>query len=367
MAVTKTKSKKPNVSTMMVTMDSLSADNKEIAIKKSSELNAFNSLQINNFGNEAQEELRNITNKILENVRNQDSGPVGEIMNEALITIRGLDPTVGVGEEPGFIGKLLGKVKPIAKFIQQYEKINSQVNDIVNRLDNGRLKLDENVIKFNMLSDSLLRYYNELKVYMAAIEQKIHEVQTNDLQNAIKQAKKTNDMMDNQHVDDIQKQIEFMERKKFNLQQSLHVVMQALPSIKLLNDNNLNLIQHVGDIINHTIPIWKVQIAISAGIDDQMKVKELSQSISDINNQSIIKNAEMIKKGNKEIRETINNGIFDIEAIEKATLTTISTITETVELSAAGRKTRKEFTERMKQLELELKNALIKSIEITEE
>ena len=88
------------------------------------------------FGTSAQGEVTSVADEMLEGVRNKDSGPAGVALNEMVSTLRGFAiDDLDLGKKPGFIAKLLGKAKPIAKVLQQYEEVREQIDAISNRLD----------------------------------------------------------------------------------------------------------------------------------------------------------------------------------------------------------------------------------------
>lgn len=348
-----------NITTTLVSMKKITDDEKDLAIARAGDIDITDDLSIANAGKESQEKLRMVTSELVNGIKNQDTGPIGEIMSEALLTIRGLDPKILNEDNPGFMGRMVGRVKPVVKFMQRYESIAKQVNVIVNKLDTGRVTLDTNVEKFNNLGVSLIEYYRGLMVDIASIEYKINEVEKVDLVNANKIATKSGDLLDAQNVDVIRKKLDYLERRRMNLEQSLQVTMQAIPTIKIINDNNLNLIQKVGDIINHTVPLWQTQMALALGIIDQMSVMKLSRGVTDMNSAMIEENAKLLQTTNREIRTEIDRGLFDIESIEKANQTIIDTIQDSITMSSAAKITRTEITARLNECEENLKRSLL--------
>ena len=94
------------------------------------------------FGSKAQEQLTTISDSMLEGVRNKDAGPAGAALNEMVSVLRGfnldeLDPN----KKPGFFTRLLGKAKPLAKIVQQYETVRNQIDDISDALERHKTQL----------------------------------------------------------------------------------------------------------------------------------------------------------------------------------------------------------------------------------
>src|SRR3954454_10451117 len=106
------------------------------------ELNMDDSNSLLFFGTAAQEEVTSVADEMLEGVRNKDTGAAGQTLNEMVSTLRGfsaeeLDPK----KKAGFMRRLFRRAKPIAKVLQQYEQVRSQIDAISNRLDNHTSKL----------------------------------------------------------------------------------------------------------------------------------------------------------------------------------------------------------------------------------
>ncbi len=74
------------------------------------------------FGTKAQEKLDEISNRMIDGVKNKDTGVAGEVLNKMVITIKGFDiDEFNPNKELGFFDKLFGKTKPLAEFINKYE------------------------------------------------------------------------------------------------------------------------------------------------------------------------------------------------------------------------------------------------------
>ena len=74
---------------------------------------------------------------LLDGVRNKDLGPVGTGLNNIALSIKGFDLSMLKGEqgEPGFFGKLMGKVSPVAKWLESYSTVEGQIDAIVKKLN----------------------------------------------------------------------------------------------------------------------------------------------------------------------------------------------------------------------------------------
>jgi uncharacterized protein YaaN involved in tellurite resistance len=135
--------------------------------------------------------------------------------------------------------------------------------------------------------------------------------------------------------------------------------MQALPSIRLIQENDKSLINKITSTLVNTVPLWRNQLAQTVTIfrshDAAIAVKEAA----DLTNELLEKNAEGLRKANREVREQMERGIFDISSIKKANETLIATLNDSIKITEEGKKARTEALIELENTEKELKAALL--------
>ncbi|MDV7401935.1 toxic anion resistance protein, partial [Arthrospira platensis SPKY1] len=88
-----------------------------------------------------------------------------------------LDPN----KKPGFFARLLGKAKPLAKIVQQYELVRNQIDDISNALERHKTQLLTDIASLDRLYTANLDYFHTLELYIQAGEEKLRQVDTEEL------------------------------------------------------------------------------------------------------------------------------------------------------------------------------------------
>ena len=98
---------------------------------------ALNELDVNDrksiiyFGSSAQEKLDDISNRMIDGVQNKDVGAAGAALNEMVASIRGFDmEEFNPNKKLAWWQKLFGVTKPLVKFIQEYEGVRDQIDNI---------------------------------------------------------------------------------------------------------------------------------------------------------------------------------------------------------------------------------------------
>ena len=79
---------------------------------------------------------------------------------------------------------------------------------------------------------------------------------------------------------------------------------------------------------------------------------------NDLTNELLKSNAANLRESNKMIREEIERGVFDIEAVKQANADLIGTIQESLQIADDGKAKRAAAEEDLKKMEAELRDTL---------
>jgi uncharacterized protein YaaN involved in tellurite resistance len=201
-------------------------------------------------------------------------------------------------------------------------------------------------------------YFKNLQLYIQAGEEKLVELREVALPSLKQQAIESNDMMANQAVADFEQMVDRFEKKLHDLKISKTISIQTAPQIRLIQNNDKMLIDRVQTTINNTLPLWKMSVCVSLGLNRQAQVLKLNRSVTDMTNQLIKKNAEMLKTNSIETAKESERGIVDIESLKEANESLITTIEETLRIQQEGRAKRQQVEQELVQIESRLKDTL---------
>ncbi len=310
------------------------------------------------FGVEAQEKLDTISNQMIEGVKNKDVGEAGESLNKMVMAIRGFDIEGLKPEELPWWKRLLGWSSPLVEALQRYEEVRDQIDAIANELERHKSKLTADVIALEKLYEANLDYFRQLELYIKAAEETLKELDEQIIPQFEAKAK-SGDMMDVQELREIKDFREDLERRLHDLRLSRQVAMQALPSIRLIQENDKALINKITSTLVNTLPLWRNQLAQVVTVIRSRDAAKSLKAASDLSNELLEKNAEALRMANKEVRTQVERGVFDIESIKKANQTLIETLNESLQIAEEGKAARRSAEEELKKMESELKNTLL--------
>ena len=313
------------------------------------------------FGSRAQEKLDEISNRMLEGVKNKDTGKSGELLNEMVSTLRGFDiEELNPNQELSWWQKLFGFTKPITKFVQKYEEVKDQIDAISDNLEKHKAKLQKDVVALDKLYEANLDYFRQLELYIKAGEMKLKELEEKIIPQYEAKAKDANDnMLAIQELKEIRGFRDDLERRVHDLKLSRQVAMQALPSIRLIQENDKSLINKISSTLVNTIPLWRNQLAQTVTIFRSHEAAKAIKGANDLTNDLLEKSAEGLQEANKEVRKQMERGVFDIESIKKANQTLIDTLNDSIRIAQEGKEARAKAEIELANTEKALKEALL--------
>jgi uncharacterized protein YaaN involved in tellurite resistance len=312
------------------------------------------------FGSRAQEEVTAVADEMLEGVKNKDTGVAGQTLNEMVTTLRGFNAqSLDPNKKSGFFSRMLGKARPIAKMLQQYEQVRSQVDAISNRLDAHTSMLMKDIGMLDRLFERTLDYFQRLEIYIAAGDERLRRLDTQEIPALQREAEASKDVLKAQELNDLRAKRDDLERRVHDLKLTRQVTMQSLPSIRIVQQNDSALVAKIESTMANTIPLWRQQLAMAVTIARSAEAGETLKRATDLTNELLTSNAETLRTSTQTIRTQIERGIVDITAVKKANDALIATIDDAVRIADEGKRQRVEAEKQLVVCEAELKQAIV--------
>ena len=326
------------------------------------EIDMSDTNSIVSFGSAAQAELQEISQAMLSDVRNKDLGPAGDGLRDIVTTIRGFSVSeLDVRRERTFWEKLFGRAAPFAKFTAKFESVQSQIDKITDNLLEHEHTLLKDIKSLDLLYEKTLQFYDELALYIAAGEEKLKELDENkipEMEAAVEAAAEDQQVMKAQELRDMRAARDDLERRVHDLRLTRQVTMQSLPSIRLVQENDKSLVTKINSTLVNTVPLWETQLAQAVTIQRSAEAAAAVRDANDLTNELLTANAENLRDSNKMIRQEMERGVFDIEAVKQANADLIGTIQDSLEIADEGKARRAAAEEELKKMEAELRDTL---------
>ncbi|MDM7457971.1 MAG: toxic anion resistance protein [Paracoccus sp. (in: a-proteobacteria)] len=330
--------------------------------RRMAEIDLKDSNSILRFGTRAQADLQQISQAMLADVQAKDVGPAGDSLREVVTTIRGFSTTeLDMRRERSWWEKLLGRSAPFAKFVANYEQVQTQIDRITTELLAHEQKLLKDVKSLDILYDRTLSFYDELALYIAAGEEKLRELDTTiipEREAALRDTPEEQQVMGAQELRDLRTLRDDLERRVHVLKLTRQVTMQSLPSIRLVQENDKALVTRINSTLVNTVPLWETQLAQAVTIQRSAEAARSVKAASDLTNELLTRNADNLREANAQIRTEAERGVFDIEAVSTANAQLIATIEDSLRIADEGRTRRAAAESELTKMEADLRDAL---------
>ncbi len=337
--------------------DELSSEEKKAVDEFNAKIDVNDSTQILQFGAAAQNKITSFSDSVLENVKTKNTGEVGDLLADLVSEIKSFDGSIG--EKKGLAKLFYNAKKELNKIIAKYSKIESNVDGIEKGLDKSKIMLLKDISMFDEMYQKNLEYFKELSLYIIAGERKLDEMRNVTMPQLKKTAEETKEQLDIQKVQDMEAQINRFEKKLHDLKVTRVICIQMAPQIRLLQNNDSELVEKIQSSITNTIPLWKNQMVLALGINNAKVALKQQQAVSELTNDMLKKNSETLKQGSLDIAKESERAIVDIETLKKTNSDILETLDGIIKIHEEGRTKREEAEVELQNIEKELKDKIL--------
>ena len=339
--------------------DALTDEEKKAIDDFVEKIDATNTTQILQYGSSAQSNISKFSDSVLDDVKTKNTGEVGDLLAELVTEIKDFDADVPTGEKKGFLGMFNSVKKQLEKLINKYSKVETNINRIEKQLEGHKVQMLKDIAIFDTMYDKNLEYFKQLSLYIIAGEKKIEELRNVTLPELRAKAQETGDQVDVQAVNDMENVINRFEKKIYDLRTTRIISIQMAPQIRLIQNNDSELVEKIQSSLINTIPLWKNQIVIALGLTHAKSALGAQKQVTDLTNDMLKKNSETLKQGTIEIAEESERAIIDVETLQKTNQDIIETLDKVIEIHENGRIKRQEAEKELEAIEGELKDKLL--------
>ena len=309
------------------------------------------------YGASAQKKVADFSDSALATVRTDQTGETGDMLVKLISEIKGF--STEADRPSGIRGWFWDARKNFEEIKNRYEKVDVNVDVVARTLEENQRTLLKDISMLNHLYDMNTQYFKELTMYIVAGEKKLNEVREGALKELSEKAKASGDTMDAQRVNDLATACDRFEKKIHDLKLTRTVALQMAPQIRLLQNNDSLLVERIQSTLSNTLPLWKSQIVIALGLARSQQALKAQTAVTNMTNELLRKNAEMLKMGTIETAKEAERGIIDVTTLAKTNQDLIDTITEVMTVQREGRQHRIDAEKQLIVLESQLKQKLL--------
>ena len=308
------------------------------------------------YGAAAQKNIASFSENALNSVRTKDLGEVGEALSSLVVELKGFGQEEDEGGIFGFFKKKRDKLEAMKA---SYAKAEVNVDKIVRALENHQVVLMKDIAMLDQMYELNTKYYKELTMYIIAGKKRLEYLRTHDLEDLKQKAAKSGSQEDAQAYNDFANLCSRFEKKIHDLELTRMISIQMGPQTRLLQNNDTLMLEKIQSSLVNTIPLWKSQMVLALGLEHSRQATQAQSAVTEMTNQLLQKNADMLKIGTVETAREAERSIVDIKTLQHTNEQLISTLDEVMKIQNEGSQKRKEAEVELGRIEGELKQKLL--------
>lgn len=300
------------------------------------------------------------TDELLNLVQNKDLDATGQKLNQVVQVAQQLNTSsiLNKKKSSGFLGNIISKFKGVKdNFDSHFNTTKEQIDVLVKEIETSQSGLKARVDTLDKMFDGVQEEYKQLGIHIAAGRLREQELQ----QEIASLTALPQDQSTTQKIYDLNHLANNLEKRISDLQVLQQSAMQTLPMIRIIQSNNLMLVDKFYAIKNITLPAWKNQISLAISLNEQKNSAQLANTIDDATNELLRRNADLLHQNSVDTAKANQRSVIDIETLEHVQNTLIKTVNDVIQIQKEGVQKRTEATVRLRALQDNLNHLVIES------
>ncbi|UHO37588.1 toxic anion resistance protein [Chryseobacterium capnotolerans] len=307
-----------------------------------------------NFGAELQKTLTNQSDSFLGNVRRSNSGEVGGLINDLLVELNYVDVEELNGNK---VKSFLSKLPFMKKVITQVENLFTKYDKIINNIEQISYKVNAGIITSTKDNAVLQTIFESNVNSIKQIEDLViaGNIRMERAAVELAQMEANPASFQDYQIADKRDFIARLDRRMADLKVVRVIMMQSLPQIRLVQNNNVSIAEKAQTILTTTLPVWKNQLSLAVAMYRQQQNIEIQQKVSSTTEEILRKNAERLGQNSINVARANEQTIVSVETLRETTSMLINTLNEVKQIQKQGADNRRKLDQDLQTLEHELK------------
>lgn len=334
---------------------------RQIALKEEPQVHALadkidvkNQIAVLEFGKETAKGISTFSDRMLATIKTSKLEKSSELLNNLNKIMDRFDPKDFHEEEKkgGILKRLFSKSKEqLERLLSKYDTMNKEVDAVYNEIQKYEVEMKRNTVELEQMYDENLNYFHSLSEHIAAIEVKVEQLQ--EQLPAMEAQANTGDQVAILELETVQRAIELLEQRRYDLEMAQQVSFQSAPQIRLMQQGNNHLIGKINSAFVTTIPIFKQGLLHAVTMQRQKLVADSMVELDKRTNEMLVRNAQNVRQNSVNIARAAGSPSITIDTIETTWQTIMAGIEETKQIQAETIRNREEGRKRIEQLQLE--------------
>lgn len=342
----------------LVNTTNIPSERREYFVSISNKLDETKMDSISTFGAEIQDSLSSQSDSFLSSVRNSRAGEVGQLVNELLVELNYVDID-DLESQSGF-KRFLSRIPLVKKLVTTVSNIYAKYDKITNNIQGITDRVSAGIINSAKDNSVLQTIFQSNVNSVAKIEDHIiaGTLKWEQLKAELQEMEVNNDQYQDYVISDKREFVNRLDRRLADLKTVRYILMQSLPQIRLIQNNNQSIADKAQTIVTTTLPTWKNQLTLAVAMNRQKQHLEVQKKVQETTESILRKNAELLKQNTIQVAAANEATIVSLDTLRQTTSSLIDTLNEVKRIQSEGETNRRQLDGELLKLERTLKDQL---------
>lgn len=287
------------------------------------------------FGSIAAQRADQFTDTMLSKARPADLDETGKQLTEIVLAAQQFD--VDSLDNPWgrlpVIGSMLKSVMMTKeRAIARFESVKTQIEKLVGNVEATAARLKERDSDYQAIYAAVRQEYETLGLHVEAISKRMAELglELRDLES------NTTDIFVAERISLLESAQKNLSKRADDLKVLQHSMMQMMPMVRLLQANNLAVIDKFATIRSLTLPTWKRTFLLALSLNEQKDAADLADTIDNATNEMLKRNAEMLRQNSTAIAKSNQRLVIDVATLKSVHSNILATLSEVRQIHIDG-------------------------------
>jgi uncharacterized protein YaaN involved in tellurite resistance len=310
-------------------------------------------LSIQQFGYELAEKSSRYADEILKTARASDLDSTGAQLTEIVFAaqqfnLSSLDDNLGRVPIVGGLLKRFARSKERA--IAHFDTVKGQVDKLVAQIETTAQTLSRRNRDYQLMYEGVRAEYAALGQHVEAIEQRLADADLEIDRNSAIGA----DLSATEHLAVLEANRQLLAKRADDLRMLQHAAMQTLPMVRIIQANNLALVDKFQTIRQLTLPAWKRAFMLTLTLDEQRDAVALADIIDDATNSIMRRNADLLHANSVATAKSNQRLVVDIGTLRHVHDKILLTLTDVRNAHETGANERRHAIGELERLRSEM-------------
>jgi uncharacterized protein YaaN involved in tellurite resistance len=313
-------------------------------------------LSVQQFGRELAERSASYADAILAAARSTELEQTGRELNEIVVAAQqfNVDSLDNPASRTPIVGPLLKKFSLTReKALARFDTVKSQVDKLVERVEQTADTLDRRNTDYHAMYESVRQEHAALGRHVEALELRLADVDAE-----IARLGASGDAESNERLSVLASIRNQMLKRADDMRVLQHAAMQTLPMVRIIQSNNLTLIDKFQNIRQLTLPAWKRAFMLALTLDEQKNAVQLADSIDNATNAMMRRNAELLHENSVATARANQRLVVDVSTLKHVHEQILRTLEDVRHEHEQGQAQRREALGELDRLRLEMAGAV---------